>query len=170
MGSSDSPLFRQIQIRKLVVQNGFSMIELVVVLLLVGILGATAIPRFFTVSPFQQWGFNDELSSAIRYANKIAIATGCDTRVVTTTNSYDLKQRATSCSSGSFTREVQIPGGGTSGYNGIAPSGITLSAVSFYFDSNGRPRDTGGNLLSSAVTVSVGTTSITVEPETGYTH
>ncbi|MCP4276539.1 MAG: prepilin-type N-terminal cleavage/methylation domain-containing protein [Gammaproteobacteria bacterium] len=152
--------------------SGFTLIELVVVLFLVGILAAVAMPRFFTVSPFQEWGFNDELSSAIRYANKVAIATGCDTGVVTTATTYDLYQRATSCTSGSFTRAVQISGGDVSGYHGTAPSGITLvaSVASFYFDSNGRPRDTSGNLLSSAVTISVGSTSITVEPETGYTR
>ncbi len=150
--------------------SGFTMIEMIVVLLLIGILAAVAMPRFFSVSPFQQWGFNDELSSAIRYANKIAVATGCDTRVVTTTNSYNLKQRATNCTSGNFTREVHISGGDTSGYQGTAPSGITLSVAQFYFDSNGRPRDSSGTLLLTPITISVGSSNITVEPETGYTH
>jgi len=140
-----------------------------VVLLLVGILAAVGMPRFFTASPFLVRGFTDELSAAIRYANKIAVATGCDTRFVTTTNSYDLNQRA-NCSSGSFNKDVRIAGGG-SGYSGAPPSSVTLSVASFYFDPNGRPRNSSSDvLLTSAVTVSVGSATVTVEAETGYVH
>jgi len=150
-------------------QQGFTMIELMVVLLLVGILGAVAMPRFFTVSPFLVRGFADELGSAIRYANKVAVATGCDTRIVTTVSSYDLKQRA-SCSSGSFTQDVTIAGGNTS-YSGVSPSGVALSVASFYFDSNGRPRNSSSDaLLTSVTNVSVGSSSLAIEPETGYVH
>jgi hypothetical protein len=43
-----------------------------------------------------------------------------------------------------------------------------VGAAALYFDSLGRPRnDSTGALLASALTLSVGTETITVNPETG---
>lgn len=150
--------------------DGFTLVELVVVLVLLSVLGAVGMPRFFNQQTFIEWGFTDEVTAALRYAHKLAIASGCDTAVIMASGSYELKQRAT-CDGGNFTQAVLLPGGSSSGYTGIVPSGITLSGIDLYFDASGRPWDrASGAALSSLTTVSVGSRSIAVEPETGYVH
>lgn len=151
-------------------QHGFTLVELVVVLLVAGVLLAVGMPRFFNQLTFQEWGFSDELGGALRYAQKLAVASGCDTQVAISSSGYQLNQRA-SCDSGAFTTLVRLPGGDASGYAGSAPGGITLTSVSLYFDSLGRPRDSaGGSLLASSTTLNVGSRTLTVEPQTGYVH
>lgn len=151
-------------------QVGFTMIELVVVLLLVGVLMAVGMPRFFNQLTFLEWGFSDEVGEALRFGQKLAVATGCDTQVAITATSYQMNQRA-SCNSGAFTQTVQLPGGDTTGYTGTAPNGVSLSAVSLYFDALGRPRNSATSaLLTAATAISIGSRSVTVEPETGYVH
>ncbi len=54
--------------------KGFTLIELITVLILVGILAFTALPRFFDRSAFETRGFRDETLSLLRYAQKAAVA------------------------------------------------------------------------------------------------
>lgn len=152
------------------IQSGFTLVELVVVLLLVGALMAVGMPRFFNQLSFLEWGFSDEVGEALRFGQKMAIATGCDTRVSITAGGYQLNQRA-SCDSGAFTTPVLLPGGDGAGCSGTAPSGVTLPATSIYFDPRGRPHDAGsGALLSASTSITIGSRSIVVEPQTGYVH
>ncbi len=151
-------------------QAGFTLVELVVVLLLVGVLMAVGMPRFFNQLTFLEWGFSDELGEALRFGQKLAIATGCDTQVSISSTGYQLNQRA-SCNSGAFTTAVRLPGSDSAGYSGTAPSGVTLSATALYFDTLGRPRNSATNtLLTTATPITIGSRNITVEPQTGYVH
>ena len=150
--------------------SGFTFIELVVVIILISILSLVALPRFFSKSTYDEWGFTGELSAALRYAQKLSIASGCNTEIDITATGYQLMQQAT-CNSGSYTTPVVFPGGGSSGYSGTAPNGITLTATNFYFDPVGRPRNiTTDVALTSVTTVTVGSRSIAIEPETGFVH
>lgn len=54
--------------------RGFTLIELIAVLVLVGILAVAAMPRFFDKNVFESRGFADETKSLLRYAQKAAIA------------------------------------------------------------------------------------------------
>lgn len=151
-------------------QAGFTLVELVVVLLLVGVLMAVGMPRFFNQLTFLEWGFSDEVGEALRFGQKLAIATGCDTQVSISSTGYQLNQRA-SCNSGAFTTPVRLPGDDSAGYSGNAPGGVTLSATAIYFDTLGRPHSSAtGTLLSTSTSIVIGSRSILVEPQTGYVH
>jgi MSHA pilin protein MshC len=61
--------------------RGFTIVELVVVIIILGIISAVAAPRFFDLQDYKELAFKDELVSALRFAQKRAVASGCDIRV-----------------------------------------------------------------------------------------
>jgi len=54
--------------------HGFTLVELVIVISLMGILGAIAASRMLTSQGFASRGFFDEAQAVVRYAQKTAIA------------------------------------------------------------------------------------------------
>lgn len=151
-------------------QQGFTMTELITVIVIVGILSAAVIPKFFDRNTFDSRGFYDQTLATLRYAQKTAISQHrlvCVTfptsgRVVlyTTANFADVdcvtNRRDLLNPSGSY------PAGQTT-YTIDAPAGVTLSgAVAFNFDALGRP--------TGLRNMSVSSYAIVVEAETGYVH
>jgi MSHA pilin protein MshC len=149
--------------------DGFSLVELVTILVIVGVLSVVALPRMFDRSVFEARGFFDDALASVRYAQKFAIATGCDVQVQFTATGYSVTRRA-ACSSGGFSVSVRHPTR-AGGLAGTAPSGVSVvPATSLYFDKIGRPRSSGGSLLGSVSRVSVGGITLDVEPQTGFAH
>jgi MSHA pilin protein MshC len=147
--------------------HGYTLVELVTVIMIMGVLAAMAVPRFFDLDTFEERGFYQELASALRYAQKIAVGSGCPVRVNITAGTYDLKQQAASgnrCNpaDSTWTTDVLLPDGQTAA--GSAPAGITLGPVTSYqIDGLGQT-----NLGGSDLTVTVGALSMTVQAESGY--
>src|SRR5881392_1436352 len=54
--------------------HGFTLVELVIVIVLTGILGAVAASRLLTPKGFASRGFYDEAQAVVRFAQKTAIA------------------------------------------------------------------------------------------------
>ena len=145
------------------------MVELVVVLILLGILAGVAAPRFFALRGFQSDYYYDDVLSALRYAQRLAVASGCPVEFRLTGSDFALNQRQ-SCSTGTFNRAVAHPGTGAPGYTGSAPAGLSAVAVPnpVIFDALGRALDAGGN--PSDVSVLVGGRSIDVAAESGFAY
>lgn len=140
-------------------QSGFTLVELVMTLIIIGILAAVVGPRFFDRKVFDERLFFEETVSAVRYAQKLALASGCLIQVSFDANGYRLR-RAADCSSGSFSAEVQGPDGQVRFANTV-PSGVAVSATQFpvVFDSLGRP--------SGAANATIGAFTFSVTAETG---
>ena len=156
--------------------HGVSLIELVTVILLVGILAAIALPRFFSVSDFDNRGYFDSQQSAVQYAQKLAIASDCDIRVTINASGYALDQWA-GCDAGVGASVPVSQPGSDSAFADAPPAGVTLGGggfpALFYFDPIGRPRDASsvpGNLLVAAVDITVGSRTLRIEAETGFTR
>jgi len=129
-------------------------------LVIIGFLAAVVGPRFFDREVFDERLFFEETVSAVRYAQKLALASGCLTQVGLGAGGYHLR-RAANCTSGSFSAEVQGPDGQTPFANNEVPAGVSVSANNFpvVFDSLGRP--------SSAASASIGAFTFSVTAETG---
>ena len=150
-------------------QAGYTVVELVVVMLLIGILAATGMPRFFEASRFEEMGFADGSAAAARFARTLALTSGCDTAFTVGPGGYGLFQRANTCTAGSFTRAVNRPGG--QAWAQPAPVGVAVSGLSIFFDAQGRPLDlTSGVVLSATSSFTVGGRTVSVEPESGYVY
>lgn len=174
--------------------GGFTMVELITVIVITGILGAVAAPRFFQRQTFDARTFTDQTRSMLRFAQKVAIAQNRPVHVRLDGHSVALCFNA-ACSAGNL---VSPPGGSNSGSAttvancaGVAawlcegvPTGLayTLSAgagATFYFDPIGRPYASGDAwpvLESSFQQLVIRVTGdgvnhdVTVETETGYVH
>lgn len=139
-------------------QHGFTLVELITIMVIVGILAVAAAPRFFDANSFQSRGFNDQVISSLRYAQKVAIAQHRFVCVTIAANTISLAQGATAACG---TPLPNISGAGN--YSVAAPNGVTVGAAVFNFDALGKPS------AGQTITVS-GNTAITVEAETGYVH
>ena len=117
---------------------GFSLIELVSVIVLLGVLGVVALGRFTGQNLFVARGFFDDTVTAVRFAQKLAISSGCDVRVITTANSYRLRQ-STTCTADNFSNPVANPANRSNNYQNLdIPAGFALTAGNITFDARGR--------------------------------
>ena len=141
-------------------EHGFTLVELIMTLVIIGILAAVVGPRFFDRKVFDERLFFEETVSAVRYAQKLALASGCLTQVSLGAGGYRLR-RAANCTSGGFSAEVQGPDGQTPFANTEVPPGVSVSTTNFpvVFDSLGRP--------SGAASATIGAFTGGVTAETG---
>ena len=145
--------------------RGFTLVELVVVILILGILAINVGSRFFTGSAFSDRKVADELIEAIRYAQHLAMSRGGDIttsgniRVVTTSSSYTVELF-------DGTSSTAIPNPNRSGdYTVEIPSDSSLTAKTISFNGLGQPTPDEDTIIS------VGSSfTITIEQETGYAH
>lgn len=144
--------------------HGFSLVELVVIIVLTAILAITVIPRIAGIGDISARGYYDELSSAMRYAQKLAVASGCAIRVAVTSGDYALSY-STPCNSTTFGTPVPHPAR-AGDFAASAPSGIAISAGTGDYDF----LPNGGVSLGGNITVSGNgfSKSLQVHATTGY--
>jgi MSHA pilin protein MshC len=122
---------------------GFTLVELVTTLVILGVLTAAAAPRFFDTQPFAARAYADELASAARFARQVAIATQCPVQVAIDENGYTLLQRGSSASentclsAGPWVQPVVTSENTALG--GTTPANVSVTPqVTFTFDKDGQ--------------------------------
>lgn len=145
--------------------GGFSLLELLMVLVIMGTLAMVAGPRMFSVTGYQARGFHDELISAVRYAQKLAVAGGCRVEVSVSGNAYALRQGNPGCDD-PLSLPVAHPATRDS-FAGSAPAGISVSSnAGLVFTALGSVE--GGGPVTMTISGGGNTRTITVHGDTGY--
>lgn len=156
----DSPYRRCRRGRTMKRAVGFTLVELVVILIIVGVLAVAALPRFADQTMFEARGFHDETLSLLRYAQKAAIAqrrTVCvNLNATGVTMNMVSAAGSTNCSATTPLTLPATPRGG---------AGLTSSAGSFSF------RALGNTDQPANVTINIPDNDvITVDAVTGYVY
>ena len=140
---------------------GFSVIELTVVIILVGVLAVVAVAKLGRVDSFQVYGFFDATQAAVRFAQKVAVAQRTNVVVVVNPASINLCYTSAACAS-----PVIDPATGQA-MTVTAPTGVSVTGpAAVSFDGLGRASP-GGTITVVGAGV---TRSLVVEQETGYVH
>ena len=148
---------------------GFTMVELITIIILLGILAAVAIPRMDGATSFRSVEFRDKAIAALRYAQKTAASHRrlvCVT-LTQTTVTLDIDNSATkdsSCDVG-----LTLPGGSASSFttthNGFSSS---PSPAVLYFQPNGNMTSDAAGATIADFDNAVDGNNVVVRGATGY--
>lgn len=155
--------------------RGFTLIELIMVVVILGVLAVFAAPRMLRPGDFAVQGFHDETLAYLRFAQKTAVA---QRRTVCVT--FTAASLSVTIASAAATFSCATAGTLT-GPNGETPVTLTnthgivygATPTNFYFDGLGQPITIGGAGAAQATQtfqVSGAARTITVETATGYVH
>ena len=136
--------------------GGFTLLELVATLVIVGVLAATGAPSFFNNQPFQERGYVDEIASTLRYARRVAVASQCRVAVSISPAGYTVNQHTTlgACDTGTnWNSPVRRPDGQP--LTGATPADVAVTpSVVVIFKKD-------GSLAAAPPPVAVGSFTIT---------
>lgn len=145
--------------------KGFTLVEMIVTLIIIALIAGVAGPMFFSLGAFREGGFYDETVSAVRYAQKYAVASSCTVRVQTLATGFNLYGPATvaSCNTpGAYTTLIADPSGNATAFTRSCPEGVALSAADFTFSASGTAS------VTPSLVITLGSRQFTVIGETGF--
>lgn len=146
--------------------TGFTLVELIMTMVVIGVIAAVAAPRFFDNNVFKLRGFADQVQASLRYAQKIAIAQRTTVCVVDTATEIGLF--AADCTTPlNVLASQRCPADGLDYQHKVcAPAGVTITSAhgSLSFT------PLGSTAAQKTYTISDYAMGIRVEEETGYVH
>lgn len=157
--------------------RGFTLIEVIVVIVMLGTLAVIAAPRMFSSTDFYARGFHDETLALLRYAQKTAIA---QRRMVCVAFSAPAPATAIlSIASATGADVCKTPlsgpnkscdGGPTGCITARADVSYSTSPLSLSFNGLGQPSAPSSTTIQVASSGVAIASAVTVEAEIGYVH
>lgn len=139
--------------------GGFTLVELVATLTIVGILAATAGPRLLSSQTFAARGYSDDVAAALRQARAVAMASGCPVRFLINTTGYTAMQRSsagTHCSAAGAWSTPVLKGDGRPLAGWPPATANVLAASTLVFGSD-------GSLATGAASIVIGPHVVAVD-------
>jgi MSHA pilin protein MshC len=134
-------------------QAGFTLIEMVTVIVILGLLAVVMIPRFLSPSNFDSRTTADTLISSLRQAQQLAMSKATSANVTLTTDNSNKRIRISYSESGTQTIDVGIS------------SNISITNASIPFLKSG-----AANIASQvSISITPNARNVCIEP-TGYAH
>lgn len=133
---------------------GFTIVELVVLIVIVGIVGSIAAPRFLDMAQMDAAQAQRQVLGDLRFAQRLATASGCPVQIDFEATGYHLTQR-TNCRTGAYTREVQHPESRLPPFRVTLPATLPLSSTvdPLIFDSLGRTTSIAGTTTDAQIDI-----------------
>lgn len=144
--------------------EGFTLIEMVILLIIMGILGSIVGVRMSSLNSFRSEAFGGVLKSDLKLTKVLSMARNARYRLVIGSSSYQIQDQNGNVFLNPQTNTTTVP----------FPATVTVSpATTVVFDSQGQPYDsTGTTALSTALTITVTSASlsqtVTISPQTGF--
>ncbi len=145
-------------------QSGFTLVELVVMIVLASILSAFAMVKLLDRRVIDARGFADQMTAALQFAQKAAVAQRRTMYVSVDTAA----RRVRVCLDGACTQPLTAPEGGNLDYTASSNVTLTSSTAQFSIDALGRPSFAATQSMTAAG--GDATYTITIEADTGYVH
>lgn len=144
-------------------QAGFTMVELIVTMVIIGIMAIAIVPRMGSLRNFDEIGFRDQVKAALEYARKSAVAARRHVQITIVGGTITVGRASALPETNPTTyTNLQLPG--INSHTFAVPSGVTIAPdTTLVFDPLGRPSAGATLAISGAGTISV-------EAETGYVH
>ena len=155
--------------------SGFTLVELVVIMVILGILAVAVIPRFFD-NAFSERGFHDGVKAAIQHARKVAVGSRRYVCVAVVANGVALSLdpalpenngNPVACNT---PLNLPVPQPNCPANQVCAPAGVALGGANeVIFDPLGRPVNANKVALAAATMVTVtNQPNIIVQAESGW--
>lgn len=141
--------------------RGFTLVELICALVILGIVVAIGAPRLIDNRVFTERGYSDEIAGALRHAQRVAIASSCNVRFVVNAAGYSATQRnafATCRTAGAWTTPILLSDGTV--LAGATPNGVAVNGTVAEFNN-------AGALVNPIAPMNVGPFVMTINPATG---